>query len=162
MFNTLHTACFMHGLSIYEIKRICHRAYFFTISYGSFQHLTNFLKIWKNNTRHKYRAKSVVIFSQLLSFSLNYCPWHQTLQKMCKFSFYPMFWQDTAWYILAIRRKLEFVFRMNHNIKKSDVENLKNLFSFHGLLYYLSEKRKKTRDHRTNSLSGGPNSTPPP
>ena len=28
MFNTLHTVCFMHGLSIYEIKRICHRAYF--------------------------------------------------------------------------------------------------------------------------------------
>ena len=51
-----------------------------------------------------------------------------------------MFWQDTARYILAIRRKLESVFRINHNIKKSDVENLKNLFLFHGLLYYLSEK----------------------
>ena len=25
MFNTLHTLCFMHGLSIYEIKMICHR-----------------------------------------------------------------------------------------------------------------------------------------
>ena len=35
-FNTLHTFCFMHGLSIYEIKRICHRAYFFRISYGGF------------------------------------------------------------------------------------------------------------------------------
>ena len=33
IFNTLHTVCFMHGLSIYEIKRICHRAYFFRISY---------------------------------------------------------------------------------------------------------------------------------
>ena len=31
----------MYGLSIYEIKRICLRAYFFIISYGSFQHLTN-------------------------------------------------------------------------------------------------------------------------
>ena len=45
MFNTLHTVCFMHELSIYKIKRICHRAYFFRISYWSFQHLTNFLKI---------------------------------------------------------------------------------------------------------------------
>ena len=62
---------------------------------------------------------------------------------------------------LAIRRKLEFIFRINHNIKKSDVENLKNLFLFHGLLYYLSEKMIKLWGHRTNSLSGGPNLTPP-
>ena len=41
---TLHTVCFMRVLSIYEIKRICHCAYFFKISYGSYQHLTNFLK----------------------------------------------------------------------------------------------------------------------
>ena len=33
IFNTLHTDCFRHGLSMYEIKRICHRAYFFRISY---------------------------------------------------------------------------------------------------------------------------------
>ena len=33
----------MHGQSIYEIKKICHRAHFFIISYGSFQHLANFL-----------------------------------------------------------------------------------------------------------------------
>ena len=39
MFNTLHTVCFMHGLSIYEIKRICHRAYFFRIS--SLVHMHN-------------------------------------------------------------------------------------------------------------------------
>ena len=64
-FSTLHTVCFMHGLSIYEINRICHRTCFFAISYGSFQHLTNFLKIWKNNISSKYRAKTVVIFSQL-------------------------------------------------------------------------------------------------
>ena len=63
---------------------------------------------------------------------------------MCKFSFYPMFWQDIAWYILAIRRKLELVFRINHNIKKSDIENLKNLFLFHGQLYNLSKKRIKS------------------
>ena len=45
---------------------------------------------------------------------------------------------------LAIRRKLEFDFRINCNIKKSDVENLKILFLFHGLLYYLSEKGLKS------------------
>ena len=26
LFNTLQTVCFMHGLSIYEIKRICRSA----------------------------------------------------------------------------------------------------------------------------------------
>ena len=31
-------------------------------------------------------------------------------------------------------RKLEFGFRINDILKKSDVENLKNLFLFHGLL----------------------------
>ena len=31
LFNSLHTVCLMYGLSIYEIKRICHRARFFTI-----------------------------------------------------------------------------------------------------------------------------------
>ena len=44
-FNNLHTVCFMHGLSIYEIKRICHRTHFFIISYGRFQFLANFLDI---------------------------------------------------------------------------------------------------------------------
>ena len=28
-FNTLHTVCFMHGLSIYEIEKICHPVLFF-------------------------------------------------------------------------------------------------------------------------------------
>ena len=50
------------------------------------------------------------------------------LLKMCKFSVYPMLWQDTAWYILTIRRKLEFVFRINHNTKISDDKNLKIFF----------------------------------
>ena len=36
--------------------------------------------------------------------------------------------------ILAFRRKLEFVFRINDVLKKSDVENLKNLLLIHGLL----------------------------
>ena len=48
-FNSLHTVCSMYGLSIYEIKRICHRARFFIISHGSFQHFANFLK--KNNNK---------------------------------------------------------------------------------------------------------------
>ena len=65
LFNSLHTVCFMHGLSIYEIKRKCHRAYLFIISSGIFQYLTNFLNRWKNNTSPKYRAKIVVIFIQL-------------------------------------------------------------------------------------------------
>ena len=105
IFNTLHTVCFMHGLSIFELKRICHRAYFFRITYWSLQHLTNFQEIYNNNTSPNYRAKTVVIFSQLLSYNLNYCPWPQTFKKMCMFTCYPMLWQDTAWCILAIRRK---------------------------------------------------------
>ena len=66
----------MHGLSIYEIKTICDHAYFIIISCGSFQHFTNFLNRLKNNTSPKYQAKTVivVIFSQLLSINLNYCP----------------------------------------------------------------------------------------
>ena len=78
IFNTLHTVCFIHGLSIYVIKRTCHCAHFFKISYWSFQHLTNFIKIYNNNTSPKYRAKTVVIFSPLISFNLNYCLWPQT------------------------------------------------------------------------------------
>ena len=70
LFNTLHTVCFMHGLSIYEIKSICHHAYFFIIPSGSFQHLTNFLNRWKNIISPKFRAKIAVIFSQLLSINL--------------------------------------------------------------------------------------------
>ena len=34
LLNTLHKVCFMHGLSIYETKKICHHAQFFIISYG--------------------------------------------------------------------------------------------------------------------------------
>ena len=35
-FNYLHTVCFMYGLSIYEIKRLCHNTQFFIISQGNF------------------------------------------------------------------------------------------------------------------------------
>ena len=42
--NTLHTVCFIHGLSLYEIKKgSMSPCSVFIISYGSFQHLTNFL-----------------------------------------------------------------------------------------------------------------------
>ena len=43
----LHTVCFMYGLSICEIKRICHHSRFL-ISHGSFQHFTNFQSKKKN------------------------------------------------------------------------------------------------------------------
>ena len=69
MFNTLHTVCFMHGLSIYEIKRIVT-----VLIFSESQHLTNFLKILNDNTGSKYRAETVVIFRRLLSFNLNHCP----------------------------------------------------------------------------------------
>ena len=39
LFNTLYMVCFMHVLSIYEIKRICCFAKFLIISYGSFHDL---------------------------------------------------------------------------------------------------------------------------
>ena len=54
LFNSLHTACFMYGLPIYEIKSICHHVRFFIISQGSFQHFTNFLKK-KQNKQNKQR-----------------------------------------------------------------------------------------------------------
>ena len=63
----------MRGLSIDEIERICHHAQFFIMSYGRFQHLTNFLnKLKKNTFAPKYQVEIVVIFSQLLSFNFNY------------------------------------------------------------------------------------------
>ena len=34
---------FMHGMSIYEIKRICHHAQVLVISYESFQRLTSYV-----------------------------------------------------------------------------------------------------------------------
>ena len=40
LFKTLQTVCFKHGLSIYEIKSICHHAQIFITSHGIFQHLT--------------------------------------------------------------------------------------------------------------------------
>ena len=55
----LHTVCLIHGLSIYEIKKICNRAHFFIISYGSFQHLANFLDITQ-----VFKAILMIIFYQ--------------------------------------------------------------------------------------------------
>ena len=45
----------------------------------------------------------------------------------------------------GISLKMEYISRINNIIKKSEVENLKNLFLFHGLLYYLSEKKNSNR-----------------
>ena len=39
-----------------------------------------------------------------------------------------MLWQDTAWYILAIRRKLELDFRVDHVFKNLMFKILKNYF----------------------------------
>ena len=33
IFTIPYTVCYMHGLAIYEINRICHRAQFFKILY---------------------------------------------------------------------------------------------------------------------------------
>ena len=104
----------MHGLSIYEIKRICDRAYLYIISSGSFQHLTNFLNRWKNNTSPKYRAKIVVIFSQLLSINLDYIAHDLKPFSKCASLFVIRFLARYGMIYLAIRRKFEFVFRINH------------------------------------------------
>ena len=72
LFKALHTICFMPGLSIYEIKRICLYVKFYIIAYGSFQHLTNFSKQCKK-TSPKYQSKIVVILSKILSFNYNSC-----------------------------------------------------------------------------------------
>ena len=72
-FNTLHTVCLLRGLYICEIKRICHRAYFFKKNLRwKFLEFDEFSK--NNNAGSKYLAKTVVIFGQFLSFNLNYCP----------------------------------------------------------------------------------------
>ena len=52
----------MYGLSIYEIKRICHRVRFFIISHGSFQHFANFLKKKTTHRCPDYEVKIIVIF----------------------------------------------------------------------------------------------------
>ena len=61
---------------------------------------------------------------------------------MYKFSFYPMLWQDTAWYILAIRRKLELVFRINHNIKKNLMLKILRIY-FYFMDYYNTFQKKE-------------------
>ena len=43
LFSIPHMVCYMHGLSIYEIKRICHSTEFSIILCVSFQHLTSSL-----------------------------------------------------------------------------------------------------------------------
>ena len=60
---------------------------------------------------------------------------------MCKFICYRMLWQDTAWYILAIRRKLKFVFRINHVLKNMILKILKKIFLF--MNYYNTIQKKE-------------------
>ena len=48
LFNTLHIV-----MTIYGMKRLYHRAYFFIISYRSVQNLTNFLNICMNSIELK-------------------------------------------------------------------------------------------------------------
>ena len=99
--------------------------FFFIISYGSFQHLNTF----RNSP--KYRAKIVVIFSQLLSFHLNYCLGLKLFRKSGSFSVIPRcdkILHDIFWQFVEI-------WNLFLEYKKNDVENLKNLFLFHGLLY---------------------------
>ena len=55
---------------------------------------------------------------------------------------YPKIWQDTAWYNLAIRRKLEFVFRINH-IFKNMLRILRVYFYF--MNYYNTFQKKEEK-----------------
>ena len=56
---------------------------------------------------------------------------------------------------MFLRNKIWFFYNKSY-IKKSDIENLKCLFSFHELSLYILET--KIGGHRANFLSGGPNS----
>ena len=60
---------------------------------------------------------------------------------MCMFACYPMLWQDTAWYILTIRQKMEFVFRINHVLKILILKILKIYFKF--MDYYNTFQKKE-------------------
>ena len=60
---------------------------------------------------------------------------------MYMFTCYPMLWQDTAWYILAIRQKMEFVFRINHVLKNLILKILKIYFLF--MDYYITFQKKE-------------------
>ena len=63
------------------------------------------------------------------------------VSEMCKFICYLMLWQDTAWYILAIRQKLEFDFRINHVLKNLMLKILKEYFWF--MDYYNTFQKKE-------------------
>ena len=71
------TGCLMHGLSIFEVK-ICYRVQFFTISYGLYSILTDFLystdTIYQAINDCKLHPASFVL-------NFNYCPWPTTSRK---------------------------------------------------------------------------------
>ena len=76
-----------------------------------------------------------------------------------------LFSKDVARYCMIYSGnspKRDFDFKSKFYIQTSDIENLNFLSLFHGLLFYLLEKGKKIRGHRTNYLSRGPNIAPPP
>ena len=54
-----------------------------------------------------------------------------------------MLWQDTAWYILAIRRKFEFVFRINRKLKNLMLKILRIYFYFMDYYTFFQKKRIK-------------------
>ena len=89
LFNTLHTVCYMHRLSIYKIKRICHRAHFFINSYRRFQHLVKFLDI-----------------TQVFKVNFNYCFWPQAFfRKRIFFLFSQVITRYCMIYFLVIPQK---------------------------------------------------------
>ena len=61
--------------------------------------------------------------------------------------------------ILTDRRKLEFVFRINHILKNLMLKILRIYFYFMDYCNTFQKKRIKIWGHRTTSLSGGPNLT---
>ena len=130
MLNTLHTVCFMHGLSIFEIKRICHQDYLFIISSGSFQHLTNFLNRWKNNTSPKYRAKIVVIFLiiKLLPMTSNVLENVQAYLLSQVLTRYCMIYFGNS-------SKIGIYFKNKSYIKNLMLKILRIYFLFYGILY---------------------------
>ena len=65
-FNTLNTVCFMHGLSIYELKSICHSVQFLK-SYMDFTASDRFSEQYRN---YISRKEITVIFNQFVSSSI--------------------------------------------------------------------------------------------
>ena len=123
--NSLFYAWTIH----FEIKRMCHRPYLFMISSGNFHYLTNFLNRWNNNTSPKYRSKIVVIFSQPLSMKL--LPMTSNLLENVQGYLLSQVLTRYCMIYFGNSSKIGILFLewiIYNVLKKSDVENLKNLF----------------------------------